>query len=192
MYHSQFGQDKFINEYIFKGFRDGYFVDVGAHNGVSINNTLCFEKEYGWTGINIEPIPSVYNELKKNRSKCVNLNVAVDNRNGYTDFILNRGPTEMISGILNYYEPQHFVRLRNELDGNGGTSEIVSVPTRRLDDIFMEYEVKHIHLLSIDVEGAELVVLESINFDTVFIDVITIEDNYKTRRSLDFLNQKGY
>ena len=31
-------------------------IDIGAHNGVSINNTLYFEKHNNWTGINVEPI----------------------------------------------------------------------------------------------------------------------------------------
>ena len=59
MFHSQFEQDKFLEQNIFKGYKNGFFIDVGAHNGISMSNTLFFEKENGWKGINIEPIPSV-------------------------------------------------------------------------------------------------------------------------------------
>ena len=43
MYYSQFKQDQFLEEVVFKGYKNGTFVDVGAHDGVSINNTLYFE-----------------------------------------------------------------------------------------------------------------------------------------------------
>ena len=58
--YSQYEQDKFLDTCIFKGFKNGYFVDVGAHDGITFNNTYRFEKYYGWSGINIEPIPNVF------------------------------------------------------------------------------------------------------------------------------------
>ena len=60
MFHSQYGQDEYLEKTIFKGYKNGIFVDVGAHDGVSINNTLYFEKNHNWTGINIEPIKNIY------------------------------------------------------------------------------------------------------------------------------------
>ena len=55
MFYSQCGQDRFLNDNIFKGFKNGTFVDVGAHDGRTFNNTLFFEQLHGWSGINIEP-----------------------------------------------------------------------------------------------------------------------------------------
>ena len=60
MFHSQYNQDKYLETNIFKGFQNGFFVDVGAHDGKSLNNTLFFEENNNWTGINIEPIKSVF------------------------------------------------------------------------------------------------------------------------------------
>ena len=48
-----------------------------------------------------------------------------------------------------------------------------------IETICDEYNVKHIHYLSVDVEGAELAVIKSINFDKVFIDIIDFENNYE-------------
>jgi hypothetical protein len=56
MYYSQDKQDKFLEENIFKGYKNGIFIDVGAHDGVNLNNTLYFESNNNWSGINIEPI----------------------------------------------------------------------------------------------------------------------------------------
>ena len=45
MFYSQCNQDKYLELNIFKGFKNGVFVDVGAHDGLSINNTYYFEKK---------------------------------------------------------------------------------------------------------------------------------------------------
>ena len=59
---------------------------------------------------------------------------------------------------------------------------------------FDEHGVQHVHLLSVDVEGAELQVMQSINFEKVFIDVILFEANYaaKGQAIVDYLTAKGY
>jgi FkbM family methyltransferase len=179
MYYSQCQQDELMELNVFQGFKNGFFMDVGAHNGVSINNTLYFEKNNNWTGINIEPIKKVFDELVINRPNCINLNCAVSNFDGESDFIFISGAPEMLSGLKNDYHPTHQNRLNYELERDGGTSEIIKVPTKRIETICDEYNVKHIHYLSVDVEGGELAVIKSINFDKVFIDIIDFENNYE-------------
>jgi hypothetical protein len=44
MLSSQYKQDKYLESIIFKGYKNGFYVDVGAHDGVSLNNTLYFER----------------------------------------------------------------------------------------------------------------------------------------------------
>lgn len=178
MFHSQDGQDKYLETNIFKGFKNGFFVDVGAHDGISINNTLYFERYNDWTGINIEPIESVYNKLMINRPFCTNINCAVSNADGRAEFILNKGYTEMISGLKNSYDNRHMYRLQKENLMTNSTTEIVTVCTKRLETIFDEKNIKHVNYLSIDVEGGEFDVVKSINFEKVFIDVIGFENNY--------------
>jgi hypothetical protein len=57
-------------------------------DGISINNTLYFEKNNNWTGINIEPIKQVFEKLVINRPNDINLNCAVCNNDGETDYLL--------------------------------------------------------------------------------------------------------
>ena len=84
----------------FLNFRNGFFIEVGAHDGIFQSNTLSLEKDLGWTGILIEPSISAYLDCVKNRpnSKCINtaltsfLNMK---KNPYGDF--NSSP--MSSGI---------------------------------------------------------------------------------------------
>ena len=71
----------------------------GAHNGLSINNTLFFEINHNWKGINIEPIKEIYDKLIINRPNNINLNITVCNYNGTCEFICNTCYTEMIYGL---------------------------------------------------------------------------------------------
>jgi FkbM family methyltransferase len=178
MFHSQDGQDAYLENCIFKGHKNGFYVDVGAHDGVTINNTLYFEKNNNWTGINIEPIKKVFDRLVDNRPNNINLNCAVCNNDGETDFLCNTGYTEMISGIKNTFDARHMKRLQNENMQMGSTTEVIKVNTKKLETILDENNISHINYLSIDVEGAEFEVIKSINFDKVFIDVIGFENNY--------------
>lgn len=178
MFYSQFKQDSYLETNIFKGYKNGIYVDVGAHDGVSLNNTLYFEKNNNWTGINIEPIKKVFDNLVSNRPNDINLNCAVCNNDGETEFLCNTGYTEMLSGIKNTFDSRHLQRLQHENRQMGSTTEVIKVNTKKLETICNENNISHINYLSIDVEGAEFEVIKSINFDKVFIDVIGFENNY--------------
>lgn len=189
-YYSQDKQDYNLENYVFKGYKNGVFVDVGAYDGVSYNNTLFFEKNHNWTGINIEPIPEIYNKLVINRPKCINLNIAIDEYNGECEFCCN----DMLSGIKSHYDPRHINRINNEYEHHNYSNRVIKTKTKRLDDIFRENNIKRINYLSIDVEGAELQVIKSINFDEVFIDVIGFESNYRdvSEPIINYLKEKNY
>lgn len=193
-YYSQYKQDKFLHENIFKEYKNGVFVDAGAHDGISLNNTLFFEKNFNWTGINIEPIKTVYDKLTINRPNSININCAAGLSDGTAEFILNTGYTEMLSGLKNEYDNRHYNRTLSENHYNGGTTQVINVPVKRLDTIFKENNIKHVNYLSIDVEGAEYSVIKGIDFDSVFIDVIEFENNYSDTSDpiLEYLSYKGY
>jgi FkbM family methyltransferase len=178
MYYSQDNQDRFLDEHIFKGHKNGTFMDIGAHDGVSYNNTLYFEQKHNWNGVNIEPLQHIYTKLLTNRPNNINLNCAVSNEEGLFDFYSNNGYTEMLSGLKNSYDPRHLERLERENSEKKSNTETIKVATRRVETICNEYEIKHINYLSIDVEGAEFDVIKSINFDTLFVDVIGFENNF--------------
>jgi len=194
MFYSQDGQDRFLEEHVFKGYKNGTFVDIGAHDGVSFNNTLHFEMNHQWTGINVEPIKKVYDQLQRNRPTSININCAVCNQDGETEFLCNTGYTEMISGIKSTFDPRHHQRLQKENKEMNASTEVIIVKTKKLETICDEYRISHIHYLSIDVEGAEFEVIRSIHFDKVFIDVIGFENNYPdtSEQIVQYLLQKGF
>lgn len=177
-FYGQMGQDKFLETAVFHGMRDGIFVDVGAHDGESLSNTYFFEKERGWKGICVEPIPSVFEKLKKLRDNATCYQVAVDSDEAEKTFLVGKGYPEMFSVLTNHLDPRHYTRIQNETRDNGGHLESIQVKTKRLDSLLKEQGISHVNYLSIDVEGGEFGVLESIDFSTTTFDIIEVECNY--------------
>lgn len=193
-YYSQDNQDKFLEENVFKGFKNGFYIDVGAYDGITFNNTLFFQNNHNWNGINIEPNLNIYNKLTKNRPNDININCAICNNNGNMEFIVNTGYTEMLSGLKNNYDIRHKNRLENEIENFGGDYKIINVITKKLENICNDYNITNINYISIDVEGAEFEVIKSINFEKVFIDVISFECNFedKSQEIIEYLENKNY
>ena len=136
----------------------------------------------------------MYDKLSINRPNCINVNCAVSNNDGETEFLCCTGRTEMLSGIKATYDARHINRVKLENQIFQGTSQTIIVPTKRLETILDEYKITHINYLSIDVEGAEFEVIKSINFDKVFIDVIGFENNYieNSLPIIEYLQSKKY
>ena len=193
-FHSQYQQDEYLEHNFFNEYKNGVFMDIGAHDGVSLNNTLYFEKHNNWTGLNVEPIKSVYDKLTVNRPSCINLNCAVSDIDGTAQFYCNTGYTEMLSGLKNNYDQRHFTRLNRENRESNSVTQVIDVETKRIDTICDTYNIKRIHYLTIDVEGAEFEVIKSINFDKVFIDVIEFENNYDdaSKPIITYLESKNF
>jgi FkbM family methyltransferase len=168
MYYSQSDQDKWVTEF-YQNKKNGFFVEVGAYDGIQTSNTFFFEESLGWDGVCIEANPNVFNSLVKNR-KSINLNYAV------TD-----------------YEGECF--FSNDRISNTG-SKVKCLP---LEKILKENDCpRKIDYLSMDIEGYEYIVLKDFNFDEFEIGVMTIEHNLycdgNERKDLiyNLLTSKGF
>jgi FkbM family methyltransferase len=172
-FYSQFNQDKFLYENFFKNKENGFFLDIGAHDGITGNNTFLFEK-LGWSGVCIEPIPSVFEKLKNNRN-CILVESALSGVSGEEDFLVLEGYTEMLSGIVKNYDPRHLTRIENELRSMGGKKEIIRCKTITMDELNLPSVIDYV---SLDVEGSELNILKTIDFNKYQINFMSIENNY--------------
>jgi FkbM family methyltransferase len=175
---SQFGQDVVLDA-LFRGIGvdQGFFVDVGAHDGITGSNSLFFERERGWRGICIEPLPGPFAALKSNR-RAVTINCAVGEYDGEADFVVVGGYAEMLSGLESELDPRHAARIDDEVAQHGGTRQTVKVPVRRLDELLAEHGAPRVDLLSVDVEGAELSVLRSLDLSVTPVVAVAVETNY--------------
>jgi FkbM family methyltransferase len=190
-YYSQYGQDIFLVEELFQGKTGGFFVDIGAHDGITLSNTYYLEKNLGWTGICVEPNPTVYAKLLKNR-KCICLNGAVSDRKGESVFLKVDGYSEMLSGLLGKYDPKHLQRIEKELRLFGGTKRQITVPCLDLNEVLTQHNVRHVDYLSIDTEGSEFDILKSVNFDHIKCAAISVENNFGEGNLEKLLKSRGF
>ena len=160
---------------LFGDMPDGVFVDVGSVDGFSFSNTYFFERNFNWTGVCIEPNNASLAALQRVRSRAAVYNACVSNVTAREDFLQCTGYTRMLSGLVSSMSHEHHARIHREINLHGGASQIVEVEVLRLADIFAARGMTHIDLLSIDTEGAELQVLQGIDWDRVHISVIILE-----------------
>jgi FkbM family methyltransferase len=199
---SQIQQDLILDQQIFRGKTEGVFVEVGALDGFGASNTWFFEKERNWKGLLIEPNPVEYNKRNEHpRPNSVFENCAISDTEMDINFLSIEGPCNVLSGIMEFYNTQHLDRINRELEmyksypeGHELFSKSQEIPMKavRLETLFDKHDLKSIDFISIDVEGAELQVLNSINFDKVDITLFLIENNYGLEKETEFLKSKGY
>jgi len=190
-YQSQYQQDKILNEKYFKNRVGGVFVDIGAHDGKSLSNTFFYEKALNWKGLCIEPLPKVFKQLKENRS-CIVVEGAAWKEDTTKQFRIVEGYPEMLSGFVDTYPDAHQKRITDEIELMGGSSVDVDIKCFDISKLLLQHKLTEIDFLSIDVEGSELDILESIDYKKIKINVILAENNYSDTRLTSFLETKGY
>lgn len=178
--YSQFGQDLAVEEML-PGDR-GVYVDVGASDGLFLSNTLRFE-EKGWAGLCVEPDPDEFHRLLENRT-CICENVACANFRGQLDF--QRLPVRGWSGLVDFPHEYNAEKIA------GLEREILSVRVLPLQDLLDKYQLMKVDYLSIDVEGAELAVLESVDWERMEIRAITVEISSDPSPIPGYLLCRGY
>jgi FkbM family methyltransferase len=167
-FRSQKGQDKWVILEILPFKRRGFFVDLGASDGVTTNNTYALEKLFNWSGICIEPNPG-FLELIKERRRCVVADSVVSDRNEEVRFRIDNGS---LGGIV-ADDTDNNRRLRaDELE----TATIVSRRSVTLNEVLDRYNAPSvIDYLSLDVEGAEERVIRSLDFTKYRFRCMTVE-----------------
>ena len=151
----------------------GYYVEIGAWDGRKKNSTIILERA-GWEGTAIEPSPLSYKELINNR-KCRCLNVAVFDRDGEVDFALFPDRPEW-NGIIETFDDLHKKLLTEpKLESRvSALPEIKKIPCKKWSSLELPNSIDY---MQIDVEGAELAILDCIDWSTQHITYICIEDN---------------
>ena len=191
------GQDRWLYENMFgpgcpfepKG-STGVFVDVGAY-GEEGSNTWLFEKGLGWSGILIEPNPKQVLELQAKRTANV-IQCAVDAEPGERPFLQIVGPNQQLSGLLDNYDPRWKAMLEQQHKVHKNEQNVLQVPCRRLQDIFDEHNITRVDYMSVDTEGSEMRVLQSVDWERMDIRVITVEDAHSDLPAPAYLATKGY
>jgi len=189
-YFGQYHQDRFVAE-LFDQKRGGFFVDIGANDGVSFSNTYYFENFLGWSGIAFEPHPIVYRQLSASRT-CATVNAGVGPANTIMKFSCVDVGAAMLSGFTETFDSGHRRRIRREVRKAGVKIREIDVPTLRLADVMADHKRDTIDYLSLDTEGGELEILRSIDFDRFYVRCLSIENNSKNLAIHRYMSGLGF
>lgn len=196
-YYGQHMQDEYLEKEIFKRKRDGFYIEIGAADGLAISNTRFFMESRGWCGILVEPHPDFFAQCVKNRPKDKCYELCCLNEKKTVQFRVNSGYTEMLSGVEDAYQVKHKDRISQEIEQRGGSTKLIDRDAVTLNEILSKDfpVVKKIDFISIDCEGSELEVLQGIDFTKYDIDVLMVEINYYDQKAVDLeslLLKNGY
>ena len=176
--------------------RSGFYLEVGAYNGISESVSLRFEKELKWSGLLIEPNPLHFKYLKKNRSNNICLNFICLSKE-YLKKKLYIKNLNLMSHIVDdknkiYFKDYPIERI-NLLakEANLGNFKSYECKIEMLENIFEKFNINIIDLAIIDVEGSELELLKGINFEKIKINYFCIE-SYNFEKLNQFMINKNY
>jgi len=140
----------------------GFFLEMGAFNGLAESNSLFFERCLGWTGLLVEGNPNQYRVMVENntRPSAHKLNVAPSCASDDEEVQFVLGQTE--SGLV-------------DMVGSNPAKEIANVHCGPLSLYLRDLGIAQVDFFSLDVEGAELLVLKTVDFSKVRIPVVMVE-----------------
>lgn len=157
VFAAQEGEDALLRRLLKKYYyQTGFYVDVGAHHPTRFSTTYHYYLK-GWRGINIDPVPGMMELFDEQRPGDINLELGIANTTGSLTY------TEFEEPAFNTFEPQNvaYAATRTQIIGER------QIDVRPLVDILDDYLVNDtkITFLSVDVEGFELSVLRSSNWE---------------------------
>lgn len=169
--YSQTGQDLKVIDF-YKKKQYGYFLEIGAFDGITCSNTYLLERDYFWKGICVEPVPYNFEKLKINRPKAICSDYAVYSETGLTLKFEVANALDMLSGISTLINDCHRAMVFSDTT----TIEVKTISLTDLLDInnaptFIDY-------MSLDTEGSEYDILKTFNFEKYIVGIIHLEHNF--------------
>ncbi|WP_026998807.1 FkbM family methyltransferase [Eisenibacter elegans] len=188
--YSQEGEDLILQK-IFATKSKGFYVDVGAYHPKTFSNTYHFYKK-GWQGINIDPNPNSIRKFRRFRKRDININMGIASTNTPLTYYMFAA-----SALNTFSEKVYLERLAQKASQFLGTQ---TIPTIGLAQLLEKHLPQHqpIDFMSIDVEGLEMQVIQTNDWQVYRPKVVLIEEYTKNLTSLDdsevfrFFSANGY
>lgn len=164
-----FGQEgeDILLDHMMLGKKEGFYVDIGAHHPIRFSNTMKFYNK-GWHGINIDAMPGSMEAFKKIRKRDINLEIGIGLEKGNLEYY------DFEEKALNTFDK----KLKEERILQGyKLKNVLNVPVMPLKEVLEQYigEKKEIDFLDIDVEGKDLEVLKSNDWEKFRPKYIVVE-----------------
>lgn len=184
--YAQLYQDLFAL-WALKGKRGGYFVEVGAGDGVNLSNSLLLEDSFEWSGLLCETNPLLVPKIRAQRKALLDERCVAAESGMEIPFGCAEEPE--FSKVMSAPEDYH------DKNGRRKIMSTVNRPTATLDEVLQENGVPNkFDFLAIDIEGAELDVLSVFPFGKWRFSVAVVEHNFSESKSalLKLFTDNGY
>ena len=158
----------------------GFFVELGANNGVDQSNTLHFERYKNWKGILIEPVPHNYIACRKVRSAennfFCNACTSFEYQDKFVEIVYSNLMSTAIGLDSDIAQPFEHARVGRQFLGSTEDNFIFGAVATPLNTLLQQAGAPRVmDLLSLDVEGAELEVLKGVDHSTFRFKYLCIE-----------------
>ena len=187
--YSQYGQDVTVYDLLGKP-ENGVFLDIGANDGVTFSNSLLFEKK-GWSGVCVEPHPTIFETLKKKRH-CHLLNACIADEDRTVNFLVVEGKSNMLSGILEFIDERHRTRIDEKIIETGGSKHTIEIEALSSKTLLERFGIDRIDYLSIDTEGCELAILKNFDLHNIPAEIVGVENGTRSPKLFQHLCSAGY
>ncbi len=194
-YHGAYGIDAHIEKYL--DYRNGYYVELGAADGIGFSNTLFFELHKNWSGILIEPSANNFLQCLANRSSqntfFCNACTSFDYADKFVEMIYAHYMSAAIGLESDIADPEeHALSGSKYLASETERVFRYGAIARPLNDLLIEARApKLIDFLSLDVEGVEIEVLKGVDHATYKFKLMCIETRSPEVLTA-YLSQYGY
>jgi FkbM family methyltransferase len=178
------------------GFDGGYYVELGANDGISQSNTFFLEKKHKWHGLLIEPVPHLFFDCVKNRSVTNSFQCAAAVPSFFKEEFVRIRYADLMSRTIHLYSDnkeiiEHENLAKKYLKRNESIIEFGAV-AKTLTSMLDECKAPtKIDFMSLDVEGSELAVLEGVDHEKYRFKYILIETRDKDT-TVKCLGEYGY
>ena len=183
-FSGEFFEDLIIDS-LLSAKKTGLYVDIGANDPNFTGHTKRFYLR-GWSGINVEPQKHLFNELNKHRKSDINLNVAVGSKKGLATFY--ELPNRNDGSSLN--------KKMADLNSKWHKAEIKEVKKEvvPLKEIFENHlSGRKIDFMSVDVEGTEMDVLKSNDWNNFRPPLVMVEiAHFDCNEIIRFMEETNY
>jgi FkbM family methyltransferase len=194
--HSAEGNvDERVRARFFPNERAGILIEVGAAHPEFLSIGALY-RELGWRVISVEPNPE-FCALHRLRGHEVLEYACGDHDEDDVEFsIVDSAGVEYKGGNVSY-ESFSSLAIKDSyasLVGSELSVRKIRVDLRRLDSLLAEHasNVDHVDILTIDVEGWELEVLDGLDTDRFQPRVLIVENLFAEARYRQYLRQRGY